>query len=325
MPEPQLSNEEVANLTRAYLLRRSAQPYPRDLESRTLSVATSERRHRGLSWIVVSALVTIVALGAISVAYALAHDTAPSPARFAPVPIPPTPICSSASVRVSLTPPGTASTAYSYGVLRYATDGVLFTNISSQACYVARPTLMQVSIPSEMLTIDNLAKIPLRTPLAAGASVTLEFGDLVMCATFQMPPTATGVTLQVPSLGTLSLTGLHLELSCGAPIVLAMQPSPSAPPSVSPSVSTATSAPMCLGSQVQISYLMGASGAAAGNTSIVLGMRNSSARPCELRGWPVVQFVGSNGGTSATREMQTLFWRTDSGAARFPMNPRRDT
>jgi hypothetical protein len=89
MPEPQLSNEEVANLTRAYLLRRSAQPYPRDLESRALKVATSERRHRGLSWIVVSALVTIVALGAIGVAFALAHDTAPSPARFAPVPAPP--------------------------------------------------------------------------------------------------------------------------------------------------------------------------------------------------------------------------------------------
>jgi hypothetical protein len=305
MPEPQLSNEEVANLTRAYLLRRTAQPYPRDLESRAMSAATSEVPHRSVSWMIVSALVTIVAVGAIGVAFALGHGAAPAPSRPAPVPTQVTPICSSASVRVSLTPPGTASTTYAGGVLRYATDGVLFTNSSSSDCYIARPTLMQVSIPSEILTIDNLAKIPPRTHLAPGASVTLEFGDLVMCATYQPTPTATGVTLQVPNLGTLSLTGLHLDLTCGAPIVLAMQPSPTTPPSASPSISTATSAPLCLASQVQISYLMGASGAAAGNTSIVLGLRNSGARPCELRGWPVVEFVAGNGDPLPTRETQT--------------------
>ncbi len=77
------------------------------------------------------------------------------------------------------------------------------------------------------------------------------------------------------------------------------------PPTASPSVSTATSAPLCLASQVQVAYLMGASGAAAGNTSIVLGIRNSSARPCELRGWPVLQFLASKGTRLPTREMQT--------------------
>jgi hypothetical protein len=50
---------------------------------------------------------------------------------------------------------------------------------------------------------------------------------------------------------------------------------------------------------------MGASGAAAGNTSIVLGIRNSGARPCELRGWPVVQFLTSTGGGLPIRERQT--------------------
>jgi hypothetical protein len=60
-----------------------------------------------------------------------------------------------------------------------------------------------------------------------------------------------------------------------------------------------------LASQVQIGYLMGASGAAAGNTSIVLGVRNNGARPCELRGWPLLQFLASNGAALPTRETQT--------------------
>jgi Protein of unknown function (DUF4232) len=77
------------------------------------------------------------------------------------------------------------------------------------------------------------------------------------------------------------------------------------PPTASPSVSTATSAPLCVASQVQISYLMGASGGAAGNTSIVLGIRNRSAQPCELRGWPVLQLLTGDGAVLPTREVQT--------------------
>jgi hypothetical protein len=50
---------------------------------------------------------------------------------------------------------------------------------------------------------------------------------------------------------------------------------------------------------------MGASGGGAGNISIVLGIRNRSARPCELRGWPILQFLASNGAELSTREVQT--------------------
>jgi hypothetical protein len=305
MREPELPDEEVASLTRAYLIRRTGQPVPPGLEIRAVGFLVSERRHHGLSWIIVSTVVTVIALGAIVAAFAFSHSAAPAPSRSAPVPTPQMSICAAASVHATLTPPGTASSTSANGVIRYTTDGVLFTNISSGGCYLERPSLMQVTIPSETLTIDNLAKVPPRTYLAPEAAVTLEFGSQVGCATFQAPLVATSVTLTIPNLGTLSLTGLKLNLMCGVPIVLAMQPSPGAPPSASPSVSTATRAPLCLASQLQVSYLMSASGAAAGNTSIVLGVRNASTRPCELRGWPVVTFVASNGAALPTREMQT--------------------
>ena len=77
------------------------------------------------------------------------------------------------------------------------------------------------------------------------------------------------------------------------------------PPTASPSVSTATSAPLCLASQLQVAYLMGPSGGGAGNISIVLGIRNRSARPCELRGWPILKLLASNGAELPTREVQT--------------------
>jgi hypothetical protein len=305
MREPELPDEEVASVTRAYLLRRTGQPYPPGLEGRALGFVVSERRHSDLNWIIVSTAVTVIALGAIVVAFGLSHMAAPSPSHSAPVPTPQMSICTAASVHATLTPPGTATSTSANGVIRYTTDGVLFTNISSSGCSLERPSLMQVTIPSEMLTTDNLAKVPLRTFIAPGAAVTLEFGSQVGCSTFQAPLVAASVTLTVPNLGTLSLTGLELNLMCGPPIDLGMQPSPSAPPSASPSLSTATRAPLCLASQIQVSYLMGASGAAAGNTSIVLGIRDSSARPCELRGWPIVQFVAGNGAALPTREMQT--------------------
>jgi hypothetical protein len=301
MREPELPDEEVASLTRAYLIRRTGQPYPRGLESRALGFVVSERRHSGLNWIIVSTAVTVIALGAIVVAFGLSHMAAPSPSHSAPVPTPQLSICTAGSVHATLTPPATSAN----GVIRYTTDGVLFTNISGSGCSLERPSLMQVTVPSEKLAIDNLAKVPPRTFIAPGAAVTLEFGSQVGCSTFQAPLVATSVTLTVPNLGTLSLTGLDLNLTCGPPIVLGMQPSPSAPPSTSPSLSTATRAPLCLASQIQVSYLMGASGAAAGNTSIVLGIRDGSARPCELRGWPIVQFVAGNGAALPTREMQT--------------------
>jgi len=50
---------------------------------------------------------------------------------------------------------------------------------------------------------------------------------------------------------------------------------------------------------------MGASGGGAGNISIVLGIRNRSPRPCELRGWPILQFLAGNGAELPTREVQT--------------------
>jgi hypothetical protein len=79
------------------------------------------------------------------------------------------------------------------------------------------------------------------------------------------------------------------------------------PPAVSPtpSVSTATSGPACVGSQLQAAYLIGASGGGAGSFSIVVGIRNRGPHPCSLRGWPVLQFLDADGRPLPTQEVRT--------------------
>jgi Protein of unknown function (DUF4232) len=67
---------------------------------------------------------------------------------------------------------------------------------------------------------------------------------------------------------------------------------------------TVTTAPTCTGSQLQITYFPAGSGGAAGSFGIELAVWNHG-QPCELRGWPRLQLLRSDGSLLPTHEEQT--------------------
>ncbi len=79
MPDPHVTDEELANLTRAYLTRRRGQPAPRNLESDAVSFAFAHRRTKRLG--VVLGAAALVAASALTAGVVLAfHHASQSPA-----------------------------------------------------------------------------------------------------------------------------------------------------------------------------------------------------------------------------------------------------
>jgi hypothetical protein len=82
------------------------------------------------------------------------------------------------------------------------------------------------------------------------------------------------------------------------PTIVVATPSP---PKSNPAL---TNASTCAGSQLRIAYLAAGSGAAAGSFGIELAVWNSG-RPCQLRGWPSLQLLKSDGSLLPTQEVRT--------------------
>jgi hypothetical protein len=79
---------------------------------------------------------------------------------------------------------------------------------------------------------------------------------------------------------------------------------PISSPSASVPSLTVTAAPTCKGSQLQITYYPAGSGGAAGSFGIELAVWNHG-QPCQLRGWPRLQLLRSDGSLLPTHEEQT--------------------
>ncbi len=80
---------------------------------------------------------------------------------------------------------------------------------------------------------------------------------------------------------------------------------PTSSPSPSGSSPVVTSAHTCTGSQLHIVYSPANSSGGAGDFVISLAVLNDGAQPCEMRGWPSLQFLGSSGSLLPTHEVKT--------------------
>jgi hypothetical protein len=100
---------------------------------------------------------------------------------------------------------------------------VELTNTSAEGCYLSPPTLMDVSVPSGRETVADLYLAPPRVNVPTATAVTLKFGTPVGCSTFQAPIWASSVTVTFPHVGNLRLSGMHMDLLCGAPQLLSFQ------------------------------------------------------------------------------------------------------
>lgn len=164
-------------------------------------------RFLGRGWPAKS-LVILVAL----VAVGCATPTVPSVTETAP--------CAATSVRATLLAPGTFSTASATGATLYATEGVRLATMSRAACYLDRPTVLEVSLPSGAEDVGSLTGVPFRVELRRATPVTLEFGSPVGCSHFSPPLWAWSVTLIFPEGSSFRLGGMHMDVSCGSPLLL---------------------------------------------------------------------------------------------------------
>jgi Protein of unknown function (DUF4232) len=76
-------------------------------------------------------------------------------------------------------------------------------------------------------------------------------------------------------------------------------------PSVSASLPVVKSATTCTGSQLQIAYSPAGSSGGAGSFVLELAVWNHGVQPCQMRGWPSLQFLSRSGGLLPTHEVQT--------------------
>jgi len=131
--------------------------------------------------------------------------------------------CTASMIHAALLPPGRYTATYATNVYLYETEAVELTNTSAGGCYLSQPTLMDVSVPSGLLSVADLYLAPSHVNVPSATSATLKFGALVGCATFQAPIWASSVTVTFPHVGNLRLGGLHMGLPCGAPQLLSFQ------------------------------------------------------------------------------------------------------
>lgn len=139
-----------------------------------------------------------------------------------------TPECTASFMLATLLPPGSYTSTSAAGVKLYATETVELTNTSTASCYVERPTLMEVSVPSGLEDVGSLSIAPSRVDVLPATSVRLDFGSLAGCSTFEPPIWATRVTVTFPRLGSLRLGGMHMLVQCGAPLLLSFHSMPAA-------------------------------------------------------------------------------------------------
>jgi len=139
--------------------------------------------------------------------------------------------CTASFMHAALLPPGSYTSTSAIGRKLYATETVELTNTSTASCYLERPTLMEVSVPSGLEDVGPLSIVPSRVDVPPASSVTLDFGSLALCATFQPPLWASSVSVGFPLLGSFRLSRMHLLDLCGAPLLLSFQ---STPPARSP-------------------------------------------------------------------------------------------
>jgi len=153
-------------------------------------------------------LVILVALAAMG----CATPTVPSVTEIAP--------CAATSVRATLLAPGAFSTTAPAGATLYANEGVRLATVSGASCYLDRPTVVQVSLPSGAEGVGSLAGVPSRVELRPATPATLEFGSPVGCSHFSPPLWASSVTLTFPGGISFRLGGMHMDVSCGSPLLL---------------------------------------------------------------------------------------------------------
>ena len=85
------------------------------------------------------------------------------------------------------------------------------------------------------------------------------------------------------------------------------------------------SAHMCTGSQLHIVYSPAESSGGAGDFVTALAVLNDGTQPCEMRGWPSLQFLGSSGRLLPTHEIQTTSALVSANPVNviiLPCNPR---
>jgi hypothetical protein len=129
-------------------------------------------------------------------------------------------MCSGTSVRATLLPPGTLVTPSASRVLLFATEEVELATSSATACYLDRPTVVEVSVSSATEDVGSLTGAPSRVLLQRAAPVTLEIGSPVGCSHFSPSLWASGMTVTFPDGTTFHLGGMHLDVSCGRPLLL---------------------------------------------------------------------------------------------------------
>jgi hypothetical protein len=150
-------------------------------------------------------LVTLAAMGCATPAVTAVTETA---------------TCAASSVRATLDAPGTFSADSATGVMLYATEAVRLATTSGTSCYLERPTVVQVSLPSRPEDVGSLTGVPSRVDLRPARPVTLEFGSPVGCSHFSPPVWASSVTVTFPGGPTFRLGGMHMDVSCGTPLLL---------------------------------------------------------------------------------------------------------
>jgi len=183
-------------------------------------------RAGGRSW----ALTSVCILAALAATACAATGAPPAPGAIA---------CTESSIGATLLPPGVYTSIAATGPKTYATEAVELTNTSRVSCYLERPTLMQVSVPPSPEDVEDVSVlVPARVAVPPDMSVTLEFGVLEGCSTFEPPRWASSVMLTLPRVGTFRLDGMHLDLLCGPPLLLRFMATPSAG-----SLPTATGSP----------------------------------------------------------------------------------
>jgi hypothetical protein len=128
--------------------------------------------------------------------------------------------CDAGSVHATLLAPGTFSASSARGVMLYATEGVKLATTSAAACSLERPTGIQVVTSSGTVDVGSLTGVPSRVNIRSTIPVTLELGSPIGCSHFSPPVWASSVTLAFPDGTAFRLGGMHMDVSCGSPIVL---------------------------------------------------------------------------------------------------------
>lgn len=234
---PDREDDDLVTRLRAYLEGYSTYPRP----SRPQPRRWSQLR------IVVGPLVGMAVAGVLIVAFALSHSSLESSSRprsgpsavqtpylgkpTAQSPFPTataTPTagaaCSAGDLRVSSTFPG--------GYQGYATETVELVDASAIPCYLPGAPVMQLALESgaaESVSLGQWATHSVAFQPSQG--VMLVFGSPSTCATIGSAQPASSLQLTFAAGGTITVSGLELDVQCGSPTLLVFAPTSALPAS----------------------------------------------------------------------------------------------